>query len=279
LYFAGLIQKQNLHYKNIMKNFKLLLVAFALTAFAQVNAQTAEEIVANYFENTGGVDNWKKIKGIKFVATVNQMGMEIPIEMVQLGDGRMATTITFQGKEIKQGVFDGETLWNTNFMSMKAEKSDPEQTAMVKQATVEFPDPFLNYKDNGFTIALDGEETIDGAETFKIKLTKKPVMVDGKEEENIVYYFFDKDNFVPIATRSEVKAGPSKGMMSENTFSDYQEVEGTGIYFPFSQTMGANLAPGGQAPAITFKSVEINPTVDDSIFAFPKEDATPTTKN
>ena len=43
---------------------------------------------------------------------------------------------------------------------------------MVKQATVEFPDPFLNYKENGFTIALDGEETIDGAETFKIKLTK-----------------------------------------------------------------------------------------------------------
>lgn len=262
-----------------MKTFKLLLIAFAITAFTQVNAQTAEEIVANYFENTGGIDNWKKIEGIKFEASVNQMGMEIPIEVVQLSDGRMATTINFQGKEIKQGVFDGETLWSTNFMSMKAEKSDPETTAMTKQAGLEFPDAFLNYKENGFTIELDGEETIDGTDTFKIKLTKKPIIVEGKEEENIVYYFFDKDNFVPIASRAEIKSGPTKGQMAESTFSDYQEVEGAGIYFPFSQTMGASMAPGGEAPTITFKSIEINPTVDDSLFAFPKEEATPTTKN
>lgn len=262
-----------------MKTIKLLLVAIAITAFSNVNAQTAEDIVANYFENTGGIDNWKKIEGLKFEANVSQMGMEIPINMIQLKDGRQATVITFQGKEIKQGVFDGETLWSVNFMSMKAEKSDAETTAITKQASIEFPDPFLNYKENGFTIALDGEETVDGTETFKIKLTKKPIIVEGKEEENVVYYFFDKENFVPIATRSEVKSGPSKGKMSENTFSDYQEVEGAGIYFPFSRTMGANIAPDGQAPSITMKTIMINPTVDAAIFSFPEEEAVPATKD
>ena len=41
-----------------MKSIKLLLVALVVTSFTQVNAQTAEEIVSNYFENTGGLTNW-----------------------------------------------------------------------------------------------------------------------------------------------------------------------------------------------------------------------------
>ncbi len=165
-----------------MKTFKLLLVAFAFTAFAQVNAQTAEEIVANYFENTGGLDNWKKIKGIKFEATVNQMGMEIPIEMVQLSDGRMATTITFQGKEIKQGVFDGETLWNTNFMSMKAEKSDPEALELVRSmyASIPMQMAFLDAKEHDVHTAYVSH--ISHISSFALALT---VLEKEKNESRI----------------------------------------------------------------------------------------------
>ena len=65
-------------------------------------------------------------------AEVNQGGMKIPVEMYQMADGRQMTVISFQGKQIKQGVFDGETLWSTNFMTMKAEKSDAETTANMK---------------------------------------------------------------------------------------------------------------------------------------------------
>ena len=65
-------------------------------------------------------------------AKVNQQGMEIPLEIYQLKDGRQMTKITFQGNVIKQGVYDGETLWSHNFMTMKAEKSDAEETSNFK---------------------------------------------------------------------------------------------------------------------------------------------------
>lgn len=249
-----------------MKTLKLGIALFAMAIAVSAQGQTADEILNSYFENTGGVDKWKAIEGVKMTAKVNQQGMEIPLEIIQLKDGRQMTVINFQGKELKQGVFDGETLWSHNFMTQKAEKSDAESTANFKLNTNDFPDSFIDYKEKGYTVELLGKETIDGTETFKIKLVKEPVTIDGNQEDDISFYFFDTENFVPIAMQSEVKAGPGKGMTQEVTFSDYQEVEG--VYFPFAMTQGVKGQPG--AP-ITMESIELNPTVDDAAFAFPDE--------
>src|SRR5947208_2199805 len=99
-----------------MKPKKLLfLIAFIASSFAQ--AQTVDEIISKYFENTGGIEKWKALQGVRMTAKVNQGGMEIPLVITQLKDGRQMTAISFQGKEIKQGVYDGTTLWAHNFMN------------------------------------------------------------------------------------------------------------------------------------------------------------------
>ena len=250
-----------------MKTIKLLFIAFTICFTSQINAQTADEIIANYFENTGGVENWEKVEGIKMIAKINQGGMEIPIEITQLKGGNQMTVINFQGKVMKQGVFNGVDLWGTNFMTQKAEKSSKEATDNIKLEMNDFPDPFLNYKEKGYTVELLGDETIDGAETFKIKLVKEPVTVDGKQEENVSFYYFDKENFVPIAVHNEIKTGQMKGQISESKFSDYQEVDG--IYFPFSLTQGLKGQPG---QGITMDKIELNPTINSVEFDFPEEE-------
>jgi len=58
-----------------MKILKLLTLALLISFASSVNAQTADEILANYFENTGGLDNWNKLEGIKMMAKINQGGM------------------------------------------------------------------------------------------------------------------------------------------------------------------------------------------------------------
>lgn len=245
---------------------KITLLLLVIMGSLGVQAQTADEILETYFENIGGLETLKQVKGIKMSAKLNQQGMEIPLEIFQFADGKQMTIINFQGKEIKQGVFDGETLWGHNMMTMKAEKSDAETTENMKLNMNDFPDAFIDYKSKGYTLELLGKETIDGAETFKLKLTKEPVTVDGNKEEDVSFYFFDTENFVPIAIQQEIKSGQGKGMISEITMSDYQEVEG--IYFPFSMTQGVKGQPG--AP-ITITTIELNPEVDASVFAFPAE--------
>jgi hypothetical protein len=114
-------------------------------------------------------------------------------------------------------------------------------------------------------VELIGTETVDGTETFKIKLTKEPILVDGKEEQDIAFYYFETENFVPIVIEKEIKSGPRAGTIGQTKLSDYQEVDG--LYFAFSITEGVKGQPEGQE--ITITDIFINPEIDDSIFAFP----------
>lgn len=173
--------------------------------------------------------------------------------------------INFQGQSIKAQVFDGEVSWGINMMSQKPEKSDQETTDNLKLENNDFPDSFMDYKSKGYIAELIGKETIDGTETFKVKLTKEPKTIDGKKEDDITFYFFDTENYVPIAIQTEVKEGPGKGMIMEITMSDYQEVEG--LYFPFSQTQG--IKDQSSIPLI-IDSIELNPTIDENEFKFPE---------
>lgn len=246
-----------------MKTLKLL-AAFMLMTVA-VQAQTVDEILDKYFENTGGKEKWAELKSVKMNGKVKVQGMEIPMNIIQTAEGKQKITINFQGKEITQMAFDGNEGWSTNFMTQKAEKMDAEASTNMKAQVGDFPDPFLNYKDKGYLVQLDGKETIEGTETFKIKLTKKPVKVDGKEEENVVYYFFDAENYVPIAMKMTIKSGQMKGASVETLMSDYQE--SNGLYFPFSVTSKYN---GQVGEAIQIESIDQNVTVDPKAFAFPE---------
>jgi len=242
-----------------MKTIKTLVILFLFAAIVPMSAQTADEIINNYFENTGGIASWEKLQAVKMTATANTQGMEIPVEVFQTKDGNQLVKINFQGQEIVQQAFDGETMWSTNFMTMLPEKSDAEATENMKKQINDFPSPFLNYKDKGFTIELMGKETKDGTETYKIKLTQSPIMVDGVEQPNVSYHYFDTETFVPIVSEHPITQGPMKGQMNVSTMSDYQEVEG--LYFPFALSMA------GQG--IQLKEVIVNPEIDKAIFAFP----------
>jgi len=242
-----------------MKTIKTLVILFLFTAIVPMSAQTADEIINNYFENTGGKASWEKLQAVKMTATANTQGMEIPVEVFQTKDGNQLVKINFQGQEIVQQAFDGETMWSTNFMTMLPEKSDAEATENMKKQINDFPSPFLNYKDKGFTVELMGKETKDGTETYKIKLTQSPITVDGVEQPNVSYHYFDTETFVPIVSEHPITQGPMKGQMNVSTMSDYQEVEG--LYFPFALSMA------GQG--IQLKEVIVNPEIDKAIFAFP----------
>jgi outer membrane lipoprotein-sorting protein len=244
-----------------MKTLKITLFALLVLSSSLVcQAQTVDEIIDNYLENTGGVDNWKNVKTLKFTGIVNAQGMEIPWEMYQTKDGKQALTIDLQGKKITQFAFDGESMWTTNFATMQAEKGDAETSSnMKKTAAKDFPSPFIDYKEKGYTVELVGEEIMEGTETFKIKLVQDPIMVDGEETQNITFFYFDKENFVPIASEREMKQGPMKGQMLKDIMSDYDEQDG--LYFPYSMTSG------GQP--LTVKTIEVNPEIDDAVFAFP----------
>lgn len=252
------------------KTLALLSALFVFVSIQSITAQTAEEIIDSYLETIGGKDKIAAIKSIKMTGKGQAQGMEIPVTMYQKAPSKQRLDIAFQGKEMTQLCFNGEEGWSVNFMTMKPEKWDKEQSNIMKQEADDLPDPFLNYEKKGYTVTLEGKETIEGTECHKIKLTKKPVTVEGKEVENYSYYFFDTETNVPIMEREFAKTGPAKGQASETYFSDYEEVEGVGVYFPFTISNKMN---GQQVFGLTIEKIETNIEIDDALFAFPEEAA------
>ncbi|MAW93849.1 MULTISPECIES: outer membrane lipoprotein-sorting protein [unclassified Leeuwenhoekiella] len=238
-----------------MKLVKTLFILAVVAIAMPLSAQTADEIISTYIENTGG-DAWNDVEATKMSATVNQGGMSIPVTVYNTKDGKQAVVIEFNGQKITQMAFDGETLWTTNFMSMKPEKASEEMSNNMKLNNNDFPSPLLHYKENGYEVEYVGTETKDGAETYKVKITQEPVMMNGVETPSISYYYFDQDSYVPIAIETT-----QMGQPINITMSDYQEVEG--LYFPFA------MSQAGQP--FQMSEIVVNPEIDESIFEFPEE--------
>lgn len=232
--------------------FLLIFVGFS------VKAQTADEIISTYIKNIGGAEKLKNITGTKMEMSVNYQGMDIPVELVQLKEGKIYLKINFQGQEITQMAFDGTTAWSTNFMTLQAEKMDDEMAQNIKDEAADFPNPMYNYLAKGFSIEYAGKETKEGTEFYKIKLTKKPATVEGQKVDNIVFYYFDTKTYLPMMTETEVKSGPAKGQISTSTMGDYQAVDG--VLFPFT------INQAGQSMKVV--KITLNPTVDEASFAF-----------
>lgn len=246
---------------------KILQLSIALCLsifFNPVQAQTVDDILETYMENIGGQERLRMLQGLKMTASVNQRGTEIPFQIVQLKDGRQMTVIHFHGKELKQRVFDGETLWGHNFSTLVPERSDTETTENFKLRANDFPIVFLDYKQKGYRVELLGKAVVHGNEAYKVKLVKEPLIVDGEEVEDVSYYFFDMERFFPVAIHSEIMYGKEKGQMQEVVMSDYQEVEG--LYFPFFLIQGIVGEPGN---LLTINRIELNPEIADETFSFP----------
>jgi len=248
-----------------MRIIQTLLVVLFVGALGNVNAQTADEIITAYFENTGGIDNWRALEGMEIDGKMKMQGMEIGLKVVSLKDTRQYTEIDFQGQQMKQGVYDGKEMWGVNFMTGQPEKMETEMVENFKKNEArDFPDPLLDYKEKGYTVELLGQETMEGTECHKIKLTKNPIMKDGKEEEVVTIYYFDTENMVPIA--EEVTGGSmggppgQEGQKMISTFSDYQEVDG--LYIPFTRSMAQG--------EMVIEKIVFNPEVEDDVFAMPE---------
>lgn len=250
-----------------MKTIKLLIAVVLLAVAIPTQAQTAEEIVANYIENTGGEEAWGSIKSMKATGKAGFGPQEFPFTQIAMADGRMAVQIDLQGQKFTPQAFDGETMWGTNFQTMEAEAQDSEASTNYKNEAKDIIDTFYNYKEKGYAIEKLEDEEVEGVDCFKIKLTKKPTLDEGKEVDNFTMFFFDKENFVPIMSESTINAGPQKGLKSQTLYSEYSEAGP--VFFAFSITQKFN---GQVGQTIKIENVEINPDIDDAVFKMPAKE-------
>lgn len=235
----------------------LAVLALAVTMAPVAHAQTVDEILAKHFEAQGGLERLQKMQGIRMTGKMQLgPGMEAALVMEKKRPGFMRMEFSFQGMTGITG-YDGTTGWQVMpFMGKKDPEPMSADDAKEMQQQADFDGPLVDWKGKGHALEFVGKESVEGAETWKLKLTRKSGQVE--------FMYIDTETGLMIKqTAKRTMRGTE--IEGESTFSDYKDVEG--LLFPHSMTNGVVGSP--QKQTMSFDKIEVNPALDEARFHMP----------
>jgi hypothetical protein len=237
---------------------KLLLSASLLALAGTAPAQTVDEIVAKHHEAIGGA---AKIKALKSVRMTGKLGFGPGIEapaVMEFKDGKFRLDATIQGMTLSQA-YDGKEGWQViPFQGNKnAERMSPDETKDA-QEQADFHGPLIDTKAKGHSVELAGEDKVEGADAYKLKITLK--------NGDIRYAFIDKESFLSVKSEAKRKIRGTE-VETESFEGDYKEVGG--LLFPHAFESGPKGAPSAQRQKITIEKIELNAPIEDARFVMP----------
>jgi hypothetical protein len=146
---------------------KIFLSATFLLATFALNAQSLDEIISRY-TIANKLDKIGDIKTIRITAKTSVMGMDMPMEMWMKSPNKIKTVTSFNGQNIIQ-VYDGEKGYSENPMpgTSRPVEMTPDQVKQIDRNNY-FNNYMADYLKEG-RLALEGEETVNGKQAYKIK--------------------------------------------------------------------------------------------------------------
>jgi hypothetical protein len=248
-----------------MKNFiQGILVVAALASTVSLSAQTAseivaksaqtpDEIVAKYVAAIGGKDAISQVKSVVMENSVTMMGGENPSTTTIVNGAGYKNETDMNGTKLVQCYTD-KGGWTINPFAGAANPTPmPDDVYNAGKASIYVGGALVDYAARGGKVELLGKD----ASAYKIKLTSK---------ENVEsVYFIDSTSYL-------VTTVTSKGKMQDQDvdittkLSDYRKTE-LGYVIPYA----IDLDFGGQFElTIAVRKVELNKTIDPTIFVMPK---------
>ncbi len=227
-----------------------------LAAFTPAAAQTpsADELVAKSVAARGGDAKLKSVTTIKMSGTVNAQGMEMPLTLVMKRPNMVKQEMTVQNARVVQA-YDGEKAWAINPMLGPGPKVMEGMQADALKSQSMIDGPLVGYKERGDTLEVVGPAEVEGAKTWKLKLTRK----DGK----IMHVFLDAETGLEKQWSATMEQS-GHTIEIDTIMGDYEPVDGV----PVPRTM-RTLMDGKPMATLKMNSVEFNVPVENSEFAMP----------
>jgi hypothetical protein len=235
----------------ILKYCLLLFVSFV--AIANLNAQTADEIINKHFEAVGGKEKISQIKSLYMESTVQVQGNDAPNTITILNGKGYRLETEFNGQKIVQ-VYTEKNGWSINPMAGSTEPTAlPEDQFKAGKDQMDVGGPLFDYASKGNKVELQGKE--DG--NFKIKVTNK--------DKIVTTHYIDPTSYYIVKS---VLTGTMMGqeMQITRTYSNFQKTD-YGYIVPYT----IDISYGNQFNMTsTVKKVQVNNEVDPKIFEMPK---------
>ena len=236
---------------------KKLLFAVLGFAMLSANAQTADDVILKYSANMGGLDAFNKITSAKMTGTYSTQGNDLSLTLQIINGKAMRTDVEVMGQAVIN-VYNNGKGWKINPFAgatTPTEVTGSELSDFKAQASL--TTQLMDYKARGHQVEMQGEETVEGIKTFKLKLTNKD---DGK----LTTYFISVADYTLIksATNRPIRG---QDMEVESYYSDLKEIGGV----KFFMTRDSKIE-GQTFQTIKYEKIELNVTIDEKIFEMPK---------
>jgi len=239
-----------------MKNIVLFVVFILALVFVQfVNGQSVNDIIDQYIIARGGKDKLTSIKSIYFEGTRQMMGNEVGVEVTKV-DGKLSRVDFEVGGNTGYTIVTPDKGWS--YIPMRSDKVEemPQTRLKTMQDQMDIAGPLVDYATKGYKASLQGKDTINNKEAWKIQLTNDA----GK---NITFYIDTKTNLLIQSKQMMEGGGPNNNGPHEvvTDYSDYKDFDG--VMFPQTiTTEGTGMGSG----AMTFDKIEINKPVDEKLY-------------
>ena len=238
--------------KKLLFIVAILFFTISNTAFSQ----TADDVITKYIEAIGGKDYIKNLKSLSIESKGEMSSIEFVIREITVNGEAYKYEMDF-GQASLINFFSKRGGWKSNPLTGSTDATDmTEEENEAGLIRMYIGAPFINYKDFGYTVKLEGEDEVADKVALKVKMT------DANNVE-ASYYF---DNSTGLLIKS-VAQEESMGQMVESitTFSDYRKVEN--ILIPYLR-----VANKGGTLNISNKiiNVEVNKSLNDDFYTKPR---------
>ena len=220
---------------HIQRLFTIVTLLISSVLFAQ----SADDIIKNNLEKTGGEKAWNNLNSIILRGSVS-FNLETSYPMVIRHKRPYLKKVSFvmDGKEILNEGYDGKYGWTYNEISKK-------NIVIPDYKPDAFDSDLLKYKQKGFNVKLVGKEKYEGGNCYRIELAKN---------KNISYYCFDEKTYQLVFEENKDEV---------LYYSDYKNFSG----LAFATKIVGKPKEGGEY-IIRFNTIQINPPIDSKVFNF-----------
>jgi len=232
------------------------IILAALLAPAAM-AQTVDEVIAKNIEAKGGMEKLKAMKTLRVTGKMMMgQGMEAPFTMMAKRPRMTRTEFVFAGMTGVQA-YDGKNGWMVMpFMGKKDPEAMPEDQAKLMEEQADIDGPLVDWKEKGHKVELLGKEQVEGADAYKVKVTKK--------NGDVSTIFIDAESHLEIKSEGKRKIRGTE-YEGETVLGEYKEVEG--MMMAHSMESGAKGSP--QRQKMVIEKIEVNPALADTLFLMP----------
>ena len=242
---------------------RLALSAAAVLMCADVAvAQSADEIVEKYLTAVGGRAAIGKItsRSMTGTITVSTPGGDLSgtIELLNQQPNKSRSLVKIDASAFNLGEividqrFDGTTGYILDSFQGNRDVTG-DQLASMKNSL--FPNPFLNYKEQGITIELVGKEKVGDRDAYVLTVKS----VSGPPSRQYV----DAQSYLPIKAVVKASVEPVGEIEQTTEFLAYHEYDGIQVPVKIQNTSSV------QTSTVYITKVEHNVQIDPALFSKP----------